>query len=325
MSHDPILSNEYEGGYDAYSDDPGENEGLYYPVNVYFIELSKQYMKNIQWNWHTEIEIIIVNHGDIVFKTHDGQVRLSAGMGIVVNSNTMHAIEPDGEDSNCSMYSAMFHPNFLFGYGHNLVYEKYLTPVVSSSKFQYLVLSEEHDDESKMLDCINNVIATNLIKNYGYELATKSLLCNFWLLLAQKIVPAQSAKAASKTIASNDEIRTKEMITYIEKHFAEKVTLEDLANTVHISKSECCRCFKRALNLTPIEYLMRYRIYQAASLIQKKDKKASSFSELAFNVGFNNASYFNKVFRQYLGYTPSEYRRKVNSDPNFDLFSTISI
>ncbi len=324
MNQEDILLTEYEGGYEVYNDDADKFDDLNYPVHVYFIELSKQYLKNIQWNWHSEIEIIIVNHGNIIFKTHEKQVHLSAGMGIVINSNTMHAIEPDGEDSNCSMYSTTFHPNFLFGYGHNLIYEKYLTPVVSSAKFQFLELSEENPDESKMLDCINNVIATNLIKNYGYELTTKSLLCNFWLLLSQRIVPAESVKM-TKAIASNDEIRTKEMITYIENHFAEKVTLEDLADTVHISKSECCRCFKRALNLTPIEYLMRYRIYQAASLIQKKDKKAASFSELAFNVGFNNASYFNKVFRQYLGYTPSEYRRKVNSDPNFDLFTTISI
>ncbi|MCR4789419.1 MAG: AraC family transcriptional regulator [Lachnospiraceae bacterium] len=324
MNQDETQFKEYDVAYETYDEGGEVKDDLNYPVHVYFIELSKQYMKNVQWNWHTELEVVIVNHGDIIFKTHEAQVTLSAGMGIVINSNTMHTIEPSGEDSNCSMYSATFHPTFLFGYGHSLLYEKYLTPVVSSPKFQYLVLSEDTPEESKMLDCINNVIAANLIKNYGYELTTKSLLCNFWLILSQKVAPAESVKA-SKPIASNDEIRTKEMILYIEEHYADKVTLEDLADTVHISKSECCRCFKRALNLTPIEYLMKYRIYMAATLIQKKDKKASSFSELAFNVGFNNASYFNKVFRQYLGYTPSEYRRKVNSDPNFDLFTTISI
>ena len=309
-----IIKAELNNINDAHPQDEEENAQLSYPVHVYFIELSKQYMKNVQWNWHPELEVIIINHGDVMFKTHDKQIKLSAGMGIVVNANTMHAIEPIDEDANCSMYSMTFHPTFLFGYGHNLVYEKYLTPIISSSRFHFITLSEEDPDESRMLECINNVIAANLIKKYGYELTTKSLLCDFWLMLSKMVLPEENAKKV-KPVASNDEIRTKEMIIYIEEHYADKVTLDDLADTVHISKSECCRCFKRALDLTPIEYLMKYRIYKAATFIQKKDKRASSFSELAFNVGFNNASYFNKVFR----------RKKVSSDPNFDLFTTISI
>ncbi|MCR4991132.1 MAG: AraC family transcriptional regulator [Lachnospiraceae bacterium] len=309
---------------DTTKDNPLEDESLSYPVHVYFIELSKQYMKNVQWNWHPEMEVIIVNHGEILFKTRDKQITVSAGMGIVINANTLHTIVPASEDANCSMYSTVFHPAFVFGYGDTYFHEKYFSPVISSSKFQFLELSEENPEENKMLECINNVIAANLIKSFGYELTTKSLLCEFWLSLIKRVAPDEPVKKTTP-VASNDEIRTKEMILYIENHYAEKITLDDLAATVHISRSECCRCFKRSLNLTPIEYLMKYRIFQAASFIQKKDKRAASFSELAFNVGFNNASYFNKVFRQYLGYTPSEYRKKVNSDPNFDLFSTISI
>ena len=138
------------------------------------------------------------------------------------------------------------------------------------------------------------------------------------------VAPTDSNKKVNRCI-SLDESRTKDMILFIEQHFADKITLDDLASSVHISKSECCRCFKRALNLTPIEYLMKYRIFKAASMIQDQNIPSNSFSDLAFNVGFNNASYFNKVFKQYLGCTPSDYKRKIKTDPNFDPFKKVSL
>jgi len=73
--------------------------------------------------------------------------------------------------------------------------------------------------------------------------------------------------------------------------------------------------------MTPVEYLMKYRIYMAAFLIQNNDQAAASISNLAFQVGFNNASYFNKVFRQYLQCTPGEFRKKIRQNPDFQPFS----
>ena len=107
----------------------------------------------------------------------------------------------------------------------------------------------------------------------------------------------------------------KEAILYIEEHYSENITLDDLAASIHLSKSECCRCFKRTLQLTPFEYLMKYRIFRAASILQMNVPAPRSMSALAFSVGFNNASYFNKVFKQYLHCTPSEYKRKIKNNP----------
>ena len=104
-------------------------------------------------------------------------------------------------------------------------------------------------------------------------------------------------------------------INYIREHYSENITLDDLAASIHLSKSECCRCFKRTLQLTPFEYLMKYRIFRAASILQMNVPAPRSMSALAFSVGFNNASYFNKVFKQYLHCTPSEYKRKIKNNP----------
>lgn len=291
-----------------------------YPVHIHFLELAKMRMNHIEWQWHPELEIIIVNHGEIAFLTNDSNSTLHAGQGVVINSNVMHSVEAVSADANCSMYSVVFHPAFLFGYGDVLMSDKYLTPVIASSSFQYLLLDQDDASQAQLLDSVNGVIADNLIRKFGYELSTKAKLCNFWITLMELVAPTKSRNIKPSHSISMDEARSKEMILYIEEHFAEKITLDDLAASVHISKSECCRCFKRTLNLTPVEFLMKYRISMAATMIQTNDEQADSFSNLAYAVGFNNASYFNKVFRMYLGCTPSEYRRKIKTDPNFNPF-----
>ena len=70
---------------------------------------------------------------------------------------------------------------------------------------------------------------------------------------------------------------------------------------------------------------MKYRIFKAANMNQSDDPAARSISDLAFAVGFNNASYFNKVFKQFLKCTPSEYRRNLKKDPTSSPFRMTSI
>ena len=99
-------------------------------------------------------------------------------------------------------------------------------------------------------------------------------------------------------------------IRWIEEHFAEPITLDEIAESIHISKSECCRCFQRVLRITPFEYLLKYRIFYATKLMQQQDPAASSISNLAITVGFGNISYFNKVFKRILNMTPTEYKKQ---------------
>lgn len=292
-------------------------EEAFYPVNVNFIEFSKIYMNRISWQWHPEIEIIIVNHGNIRFSTHESQILLSAGQGVIINANVIHSLESLESTANCSMYSTTFDPDFLFGKNNTQLLEKYKDPVTTNKNFHYLVLDEDDTVQAELLEQINGVIADNLIKNFGYELSTKARLCSFWIKLCSAIIPSDISRKSKKSI-SLDETRVKDIISFIENHYRRKITLDEIAECANLSKSECCRCCKRVLNVTPVEYLMRYRIFMATSILKDEEKSNVSFSELSTMVGFNNASYFNKVFREYIGCTPSQYKKKLKEDPTFN-------
>lgn len=295
-----------------------ESGDVGYPVQVYFIELKNMYMHRIRWHWHAEVEVILVEHGEAIFLSDDRQIHLSAGQGVLINQNLMHSILSVDDTSSCGLYSMKFHPSFLFGYGNTMMSGKYLIPILSSPAMKIITLRGQDEWHEKFLDIAKKIISVNMEKKYGYELVTKSYLCQLWGLLLEQVIPQNINKTKETTVSLN-EARVKEAILYIEKHYSENITLDDLASSIHLSKSECCRCFKRTLQLTPFEYLMKYRIFRAASMIQMNDPSIRSISSLAFSVGFNNASYFNKVFKQYLHCTPSEYKRKIKNNPVSDL------
>ncbi len=311
-------------GTDYYSDRTAHDAEIGYPVHVHFIELVKMYMKRIRWHWHPEVEVIIINHGEADFFSDDQKIHLKAGQGILINQNVIHSLQLVNSEANCTLYSTIFHPAFLFGYGNTVLSGKYLSPIVSSPVFKIMLLDEQNPVGAQILDTVNSIIAVNMTKKYGYELVTKSYLCQLWGILLQNVVPKNAEKLKTGKL-SMDEVRVKEAILYVEEHYAEHITLDQLADSIHTSKSECCRCFKRTLQLTPIEYLMRYRILKAANMIQSDDPLSHSISNLAFSVGFNNASYFNKIFKQYLKCTPREYRKNIKDDPTGSSYPVISI
>lgn len=277
---------------------------LDYPVSVTYLDLHKSYMNRIRWHWHDEVEIIIVDAGTAEVSTDDTSYTLNPGQGIIINQNVMHSIESSNH-KNCTFYSFAFHPDFLFGIKSNYLQVQFLFPVQNHSLFKALVLDEKNPWHERMLDVINDAIAVNTAKPFGYEVATKGYLCLFWSELVGQL---PQLEAAPPPRVSLDEQRVKQAMLFIRTHHAESISLDEIAESVHISKSECCRCFARTLQMTPFEYLMRYRILEATKKMAKHPDEPISIADLALSVGFNSTSYFNKLFKKFLGCTPTYYR-----------------
>ncbi|GAB3807432.1 helix-turn-helix domain-containing protein [Virgibacillus kimchii] len=96
------------------------------------------------------------------------------------------------------------------------------------------------------------------------------------------------------------------MIQYIHEHYNEELTLERLANLMHLDQSYVSRSFKEVVGMTFIEYLQYYRIEQAKKKLQST---SLSITEIAENVGYSNLTYFSRVFKKTTGYIPSQYKK----------------
>ena len=287
-----------------------------YPVGVYYVEPSKMYMGYVRWHWHEEMEINLVKSGSAEFTIGDEKVTLTEGQAIVLNCNVFHAIRSvSGND--CVLISLLFHPYILFKDHTTSLATGYLSPILNGKEHRYVVFDRKDMWGRSAMGYLNDIFDANFSQEFGYELTTKGYLCQLWVHFLKKYnnnTPLYTRTKETNTVYSLDESRIKDAISFIQQHYAESITLEDIADSIHVSKSECCRCFKRAVNLTPFEYLMRYRILQAADKILQNDRETTSISELATSVGFNNTSYFNKLFKKYFDCTPTEYRKMSKTE-----------
>jgi YesN/AraC family two-component response regulator len=126
--------------------------------------------------------------------------------------------------------------------------------------------------------------------------------------LPPPLIPPEARVGHSTEVQKN----TLPAISYINNHFQEKVTLEKVARHCGMGPFQFSRAFKREHGLTFQEFLLRYRIDQARALL--KNPRVSILDSV-FAVGFNDASYFARLFKRYVGVSPSRYR--------FDIFNQV--
>jgi AraC-like DNA-binding protein len=277
-----------------------------FPMAIYTDKFNLFEDGYIRWHWHQELQFSYCLYDKVVFFIENQQIILEAGEGIMVNSNVLHQIKPY-KNKDCMMFSIDLDPTLIGGNRPSLIEKKYLTPALESSALKFVYLKPDVQWQKNILDSITKIFSLWNEEPYGYELETRNYLGSIWL----NVIREMKEKIKDSTPAfSHDEERVKLAMQYIHKHYAENISLNDIAMTANISKSECCRSFKRILRATPFEYLMEYRTLKASELLLKSKK---SISTIAFDVGFNGISYFGKVFKKYLDCTPSEYRNKYCS------------
>ena len=105
--------------------------------------------------------------------------------------------------------------------------------------------------------------------------------------------------------------KLKLVLQYIKEHYQHPITVRELADACHFSEYYFMRFFKQYMNMTCVEYLNQYRMEIAAG---KLSGSGESITEIALDAGFNNISYFNRVFKKSFGMTPKEYRKTVRKE-----------
>lgn len=289
-----------------------EHGDFEYPVGIYDVNLKNMYMEMVRWHWHDEVEFIYVEEGSGIFCISEETYELSADEGLFINKGVLHSVQMTAEakSDNCLYTSIVFHPSFIFGYGQTKLSSIYLNPILTNSSMAAMPLKSETVYDTIMLELLRRIIQINRDQQFCRELYTKDYLIRIWILMLESRQEEFEAISEPKEHRVNmDEVRAKEAIRYIEEHYTEPISLEDIADSIHVSKSECCRCIKRCMKMTPFEYLMKHRIYVAAGILCDRNCN-DSIAEVASKVGFNSSSYFNKLFRKYLKCTPSQYKAR---------------
>lgn len=101
-----------------------------------------------------------------------------------------------------------------------------------------------------------------------------------------------------------------EVVRFIGEHYAQKITMDQLAGLAHLSTSQFTRRFNRLFQMTPARYVTRVRINASCSLLTRTDLDLGA---IAHRCGFHDASHFVRHFKSQMGVTPGGYRAAANA------------
>ncbi len=136
----------------------------------------------------------------------------------------------------------------------------------------------------------------------GYEQVCQGLLTVVLIRLARRV--GFSAATARFQTASRESTAARR---YIDNHYRENLTLDTLAEAVHISKFHLSHMFSREYGISPISYMLQLRLQECRELLRTTDY---SVAQVARMTGFSSPSYFSQRFRAAEGMTPISYRQK---------------
>ena len=273
-----------------------EVEGLHneYPYVFHHVDLSKTL---IPWHWHEALEFCYIQSGSVKVSTAGQTQTLQKGQGVFLNSNVLMAMT---EGTDCVMDSHLFHPVFLGGHFKSVFETKYLNPVIQNRNLDMLPIRGDTGAQKQILQKLNQL--SKLQNQPDMEMQTRNLVSEIWLLLLEEL---KHTEIKSSPLKNKDRILT--MLAFIQENYAEKLTLQEIADASAISTRECLRCFQASIQQSPMEYLMEYRIQMAAKLLETTDL---SITEIAMETGWGSSSYFTKTFRSFRGKTPNTYRKE---------------
>ncbi len=264
-----------------------------FPFELYLVdENSPKYVMSP--HLHSDFELIKINEGELCLTLDGKTFTAKKGDAVAVNPEVSHGAIPH----SCKYSCVVFQTQFLKT--GNRSSDDFFNGILSHG----ICINEkiENADEKAFLD---KIIAELKERSAGYEMRVSGLAMNFF---GEAIKNGDFTYRASHLSEKN--VKLKRVFEFVRKNYSEQITLEDMADEARFSTKHFCEFFKRETGYTPIEYLITYRIERAAKALLSTD---NSVTRIAFDCGFNDASYFTKTFKRLKGVTPKDYAAQTYS------------
>lgn len=263
-----------------------------FPIAFYHVEGNHpQYIMAL--HWHVEFELIRVVSGSFFLTVDEESFRLEKGDAAFIPAGALHSGLPD----SCIYECIVLDLNML------------LNPKQSCVNLLWAILNNEIEpyhripgEETALQAPLNLLFDAVASKKEGYQLVAVGALYTF---IGAVFSEGYYRPCVCKNAWLHKKvIQLKTALEFMEASYNTPLTLEEMAQSVHMSPKYFCRFFKEMTHQTPLGYLNYYRIERACYELLSTNK---SVTEIAYDSGFNNLSHFIRIFKRYKGTTPKQY------------------
>lgn len=297
------------------------------PFSLHFTQVPSEDKSALYFHCHPEAELFYLAEGTVVFTVENQSYTLHAGEGIFIPPDCIHSAEKKAylydTEKNTSLYGTD---------EKNCIQCAETQNYSAACSFYAIVFSTAMLEQSlppycqeyfsalrnQKLNCIypiindscNQALLALLPEIFKYfnsplqecELRITGLLLSIWQELYNLCFHAVTTVSKS----DSSKVLLQASVDYIQQNFSEDLSLGMLAAQIGLSEGHYCRSFKAYTGSSPFTYLNKIRIIKSCELLTGTDKK---ITDIAVLCGFNNISYFNRIFVKFMGMTPSSYRQ----------------
>lgn len=284
--------------YENYHENKTHGE-MIFPYNTYLCSIPLDFA-SVPPHWHDEMELIYIKKGKGIVHVDFRTYPVCGPTIVLILPGQLHSIEQYQHDT-VEYENIIFHPGMLIPKSIDSCSSEFIQPLLRGQITVPTVFTPVYpyyEDVVAPIDACDEISKT---KPQGYELYIKSMLFQFFFILNNRCRNLTQPPKNRKTLD-----KMKVIIKYVENHYAERITIREIAGAVGFSESHFMRYFKEIMDTSFIEYLKDYRLAMSARLLQASE---ASILEVSQEVGFESLSYFNREFKKRYGVTPSQYRR----------------
>lgn len=253
-------------------------------------------------HWHDEMELVYVKKGGGIVTVDFITYQLSAGDIVVILPGQLHSIEQQ-KGMSMEYENIIFQPDMLFSRQEDLCVNEYFLPLLQRQVEIPVYLYKGLEAYEEAAACLDRADLLCGSRPPAYELSVKAQLFQFFYILFSRSVSVSRQTGSSKSRSLD---KAKLIFKYIETHYAENLTISDMAGVCGFSQSHFMKFFKSAFGTSFVAYLREYRLTMASRLLVSS---SSPILTIAQETGFDNLSYFNRSFKAMYGVTPRQFRQ----------------
>lgn len=273
------------------------------PYSSYEVRIPES-INNVTMHWHNEFELNRIVRGTGEFICGDDRFIAGAGDLILIPPNMLHAAY--SHDNGELIYEAfVFHSAMLGANSNDRCTIECIRPIINGTLPVSGPIRPDSPNYADLAATAGQIFTCVQGNQPQLDLLLKSELLRFIWLLGQN---SGTVCHDVSSISYSEIIRP--ALEYMIENLQENITIDQLADLSHLSKSYFMSCFKKAVGMGAIEHLTHLRINAACDALSDTDKM---ISEIAFTCGYSNLSNFNRQFKQIMGCSPKEYRKRKAS------------
>ncbi len=250
-------------------------------------------------HYHEDIEMISVYSGSMGYSVGGVNITLNIGDTLFVNSEKIH-YSFSTLDRVVSYYIAVMHPSIICS--SYAVEEKAIKPIITDKSIPFIHFKADDFDGPAVQNILKEMCKNAIEDEF---LITKGFF-ELWDIIMHRCTNAFRVHVSHMGDGDLHHAKLKEMMIYIDEHYNEPITLQDISKAGGVSQSLCNQIFNKFTEKSPVEYLLQYRSRKVADLLQASKM---TMSEIAQITGFSGASYMAEVFKKFYKSSPRDFRK----------------